>query len=84
MLTLCMDLDSEYDGGVLVLMTQSDTIYRALKKDEHYALIVQAFAEIGIAESGFDIRVKGKRSDSFHQGLDAIRETFDGVKVEVK
>ena len=84
LLTLCMDLDSEYDGGVLVLMTQSDTIYRALKKDEHYALIVQAFAEIGIAESGFDIRVKGKRSDSFHQGLNAIRETFDGVKVDVK
>lgn len=84
LITLCMDLDSEYDGNTFVLQTTSETIYRSLKKEEHYALIAQAFEGIGIQEGGFDVRLKGKKTDTFNRGVAAIKETFGGVNVEIK
>lgn len=82
--TICMDLDSAYEGETFVLSTKSDTIYRSLVKPEHYALIVGAFEAIGIDESGFAVRLQGKPSDDFNKKLDEIKETFGGVKIEVK
>ena len=82
--TICMDLDSAYEGDVFALCTGSETIYRSLTKPEHYALIKDAFAAIGIEESGFALRLRGKQSDGFEQGVEKIKQTFGGVKVEVK
>ena len=84
LLTLCMDLDSEYEGENFVLYTTSDTIYRSLNKEEHAALIKQAFAEMGIEVGGYDIRMRGKQADVFNKQLGEIKETFGGIKVEVK
>jgi len=84
LLTLCMDLDGEYEGGVFVLNTTSDTIYRSLTKPEHYALIAQAFESMGMGEGEFEIRLKGKQSDDFKKKADEIKSTFEGVKVEIK
>ncbi len=82
--TICMDLDSAYEGETFVLSTKSDTIYRSLVKPEHYALIVGAFEAIGIGESGFAVRLQGKPLGDFNKKLDEIKETFGGVKIEVK
>ncbi|MBO5239801.1 MAG: DNA polymerase III subunit gamma/tau [Clostridia bacterium] len=82
--TICMDLDSVYEGDVFVLSTQSDTIYRSLVKPEHYALVKNAFEAIGISESGFNLRLQGKPSDDFNQKLEEIKQTFQGVSVEIK
>ena len=84
LIALCMDLDNAYEDGVFVLYTESDTVYRSLKKPEHFALIEQAFAAIGIAADGFDVRLKGKKSDAFKAGVDELQDTFGGVKVDVK
>ena len=84
LLTRCMDLDSEYEDDKFVLYTPSDTIYRSLSKADHAALIAQAFAEIGIAEGGFEVRLRGKKSDTFQQGVNELKETFGGVKIDVK
>ncbi len=84
LLTLCMDLDGEYEDGVFVLYTTSDTIYRSLTKPEHTALIGQAFSEIGIGQGQFEVRLRGKSSDDFQRSVNEIKATFDGVKVEVK
>ncbi len=82
--TICMDLDSAYEGETFVLSTKSDTIYRSLVKPEHYALIVSAFEAIGISESGFAVRLQSKPLDDFNKKLDEIKETFGGVKIEIK
>ena len=82
--TICMDLDSAYEGDVFVLSTQSDTIYRSLKKPEHDKLIQGAFEAIGIGVGGFDVRLQGKPSDDFNEKVEEIKETFGGVKVEIK
>ena len=84
LIALCMDLDSAYEDGVFVLYTSSDTVYRSLTKQDHFALIEQAFAAIGIATGGFDIRMKGKKVDAFNAGVNEIKDTFGGVKVDVK
>ena len=84
LLTLCMDLDGEYDGDVFVLYTTSDTIYRSLTKPEHYAAIGQAFAEMGLSEGQFAVRLRGKQSDNFQKSVNEIKSTFEGVKVEIK
>ncbi len=84
LLTLCMDLDGVYEDDVFVLYTESDTIYRSLNKEEHAALIQQAFAQIGIERSGYAIRQRGKQADTFNAGVNEIKETFGGVNVEVK
>lgn len=82
--TMCMDLDYAYDGDIFVLYTQIETVYRSLKKEEHYALLAQSFENIGIGANGFDVRLKGKASDAFQNSVDIIKETFGGVKVDVK
>lgn len=82
--TICMDLDSGYEGDVFVLYTDSDTIYRSMTKPEHYALLKESFAGIGIEESGFAVRQRGKPADDFNQKLDEIKNTFQGVKIDVK
>ena len=84
LLTMCMDLDSEYDGDVFVLYTSSDTIYRSLVSESHAALIGQAFAEIGIGAGGYEIRQRGKQTDDFNKSLNEIKETFGGVKIDLK
>lgn len=84
LLTMCMDLEGEYDGDLFVLYTTSDTIYRSLMKSEHYALIAQTFAAMQFAEGEFAIRLKGKKSDDFQAAVNQVKTTFEGVKIEVK
>lgn len=82
--TICMDLDSVYENDTFVLYTQSETVYRSLKKPEHDTLIKGAMEAIGIGESGFDVRLKGKSVDDFNQKVETIKKTFQGVNVEIK
>lgn len=84
LVTMCMDLDYAYEEGIFVLYTQIDTVYRSLKKEDHFALLAQTFESIGIPAQGFDVRLKGKASDAFQKSLEEIKETFGGVKVDVK
>lgn len=84
LLTLCMDLDGEYEDGVFVLYTTSDTIHNSLIKPEHYSLIAQAFENMGIAQDAFAIRKRGKQSDNVQKKVEEIQSTFAGVPIDVK
>ena len=82
--TLCMDLECFYENELFVLETESERIFLSLKKDEHYALLKNAFSAIGVDESGFELRMKGKKSDDFNKSVEEIKQTFRGVKVEIR
>ncbi len=82
--TICMDLDYEYDGDVFVLTTSSETMYRSLKKEDHYALIKQSFESIGVSEDKFDIRLRGKKKDEFQKQMNELKESFPNTKIEIK
>ena len=81
---ICMDLDYAYESGVFTLYTDSETIYRSLQKVEHYALIRDSFAGIGIGEDGFTVKLKGKPTDDFNKGLATLKADFEGVKMDIK
>ena len=82
--TICMDLDYAYDSETFVLYTKSDTIYRSLTKPEHYELLKETFAALGVQEDGFAVRLQGKPTDNFNQSVEEIKTTFQGVKIEIK
>ncbi len=82
--TICMDLDYEYDGDIFVLSTTSETMYRSLKKEDHYALVKQSFEAIGVSEERFDIRLRGKQKDEFQKQMNELKETFPNTKIEIK
>ena len=67
-----------------MLSTESDTIYRSLIKPEHYALMEEVFAEMGIGKEDFKIEKRSKVTDEFQKQVDKVKETFAGVPVEVK
>ena len=82
--TICMDLDYAYEDGVFVLYTDSDTIYRSLTKPEHYAILGESFAVVGINADGFAVRQKGKKADDFNDKIEEIKNTFQGVNIQIK
>ncbi len=82
--TICMDLENAFEEDIFVLQTPSDTIYRSLCKDEHRKIIKDAFDTLGVAEDGFDIRLKGKKTDEFQKAVNEVKDTFQGVKIEIK
>ena len=82
--TVCMDLENAFEGDLFVLQTPSDTIYRSLCKDEHRAMITTAFETLGVLQDGFEIRLKGKKEDGFQKAVKEVKDTFQGVKIEIK
>ena len=82
--TICMDLDYAYEDGVFVLYTDSDTIYRSLTKPEHYAILGESFAGVGINADAFAVRQKGKKADDFNDKIEEIKNTFQGVNIQIK
>lgn len=80
--TVCMDLDSGYEDGKFTLYTTSDTIYRSLNKEDHYALIKSAFSAIGVEE--FAILKKERAGDVFEKNMSELKERFQGVKIDIK
>ncbi len=81
---ICMDLEYAYEGEIFTFYTTSETIYNSLMKAEHYPIIKASFEGIGIAEDGFAIRLKGREKDTFNKDLETLKETFGGVKIDVK
>ena len=81
---ICMDMEYAYEEGVFVLYTQSDTIYRSLCKEEHQALLKEAFEAIGVGQNAFAVKMKGKATDDIDKGLQALKNDFQGVKMDIK
>ena len=81
---ICMDLDYAYEGDTFTFYTDSATIYNSLVKAEHYPILKASFEGIGVAEGGFAIKLRGKTTDSFNKDLETLKETFGGVKIDVK
>ena len=82
--TMCMDAEPSYDDGVLVLATDSETMFNSMTKPEHFALIAQAFEMIGVGAGQFDVRLKGKQTDTFTKSFNELKESFPSTNIEIK
>ena len=81
--TICMDLDSEYDDGKFILITESDSMYRSLVRPEHVEVLKKSFELIGIGEDGFEVRLRGKKADNFNRNLEELKDKFPNVPIDV-
>ncbi len=82
--TMCSDLEAEFEGGTLVLYTDSDTVLRSLNRDDHTVLMKTAFEAIGIRD--FVVKKKGAENvrDVEKRGVEKLKEDFAGYTVEIK
>lgn len=81
---ICMDLEYAYEGDTFTFYTESETIYNSLMKAEHYPILKASFEGVGIGEEGFAIKLRGKVADTFNKDLETLKQTFGGVKIDVK
>ena len=72
------------EDGVLELITDSDTMYKSMMREDHYPLIKRAFEEIGVGEEGFRIQLKGKPKDEFAKRMAELKNNFPNTKIEIK
>jgi DNA polymerase-3 subunit gamma/tau len=82
--TICMELEYEYEGSTLVLYCDKETMLHYMKREENYSLVKQAFAAIGVDESGFDIRLRGAAKDEFQTNVQKVKDTFPNTPVDVR
>lgn len=80
--TLCMDLDSFFEGDTFVLVTEVEAVYRSLNREENRQYIDEALKSLGVYS--FDIRLKPKGVDKFEAALSELRDNFDGIDIDVK
>lgn len=80
--TMCADLEAQFEEGVLVLTTESDTVYRSLNKEEHRKLMRDVFAEIGVPE--FRLVKRGEAARDIGGGVEEIKKNFSNYNVEIK
>ncbi|MBO7736744.1 MAG: hypothetical protein J6S22_02785, partial [Clostridia bacterium] len=80
--TICSELESSFEGETLVLSTDSEAIYKSLRRPEHDVLFKEALAAIGV--TSFELRMQGKKEDGIAAKLNQIRSDFSNTPIEIK
>ena len=80
--TICMDMESGFDGDTFVLYTTKETLLNTLKRETNFPVVQNALNKIGV--TNFDLRLKSKEKDDTNKALDEIKEKFAGANITVK
>ncbi len=80
--TMCSDLMPVFEGGTLVLYTESGTVARSLARAEHRAVMAEVFAQVGV--TGFDVRLKGADAPKAVNAAEQLKRDFPDYPIEIK
>ena len=80
--TMCSDLAPVFEGGTLVLYTESGTIARSLARAEHRAVMADVFAQVGITD--FEVRLKGADAPQKANVAEQLKRDFPDYPIEIK
>ena len=80
--TMCSDLAPVFEGGTLVLYTESGTIARSLARAEHRAVMADVFAQVGITD--FEVRLKGADVPPKANAAEQLKRDFPDYPIEIK
>lgn len=82
--TLCMDLESSFEGDTLILLTDSETVYRGLNKEDNHKFVAETLSELGVLN--FDIRIQktDTKTSEFDQALEKLKDNFKGTDIIIK
>ena len=80
--TMCSDLMPVFEGGTLVLYTESGTVARSLARAEHRAVMAEVFAQVGVTD--FDVRLKGADAPKVVNAAEQLKRDFPDYPIEIK
>lgn len=80
--TLCMDLESAFEGDKLILYTQTDAVYKALNREENARFVREALAELNVYS--FEVRFKAAGEDKWESAERRLKENFKGIDIDIK
>lgn len=80
--TLCMDLENLFEGEKLVLISDSEAVFKALNRTENNKFITEVLSELGVAD--FEIRLKSKGENGYEKALKELKENLNGADIEIK
>lgn len=80
--TLCMDLESFFEGETFVMLTDVEAVHKSLNREENKAFIGETLQELGVFS--FEIRLKPKGEDKYEKALGELRDNFKGNDVQIK
>ena len=80
--TMCSDLMPVFEGGTLVLYTESGTVARSLARAEHRAVMAEVFAQVGVTD--FDVRFKGADAPKAVNAAEQLKRDFPDYPIEIK
>ncbi len=80
--TLCMDLESFFEGDTFVLLTTVEAVYRSLCREDNKQFIAEALQSLGVFS--FDIRLKPKGEDKYEKAIGELRDNFKGTDIQIK
>ncbi|MGN1061144.1 MAG: DNA polymerase III subunit gamma/tau [Candidatus Coproplasma sp.] len=80
--TLCMDLESFFEGDTFVLVTEVEAVYKSLCREDNRQYVAEALQSLGVFS--FDIRLKAKGADKYEAAISELRNNFDGIDIDIK
>ena len=80
--TLCMDLESAFEGDTFVLFTTVEAVYRSLTREDNRQFIAESLQSLGVFS--FDIRLKPKGEDKYEKAIGELRDNFKGTDIQIK
>ncbi len=80
--TMCSDLSPSYEGKLLVLSTESETIFRSLSREEHKKIMADTFQSIGVFD--FEVRLESSKKKEDADALSELKKNFSDYPIELK
>lgn len=79
--TLCSDLGCGREGGKTVFTTDSETVHRALSRQDNAKILSSILAECGVSD--YEVRLV-KKDDSLARALNVLKSNFGGTDIDIK
>jgi DNA polymerase-3 subunit gamma/tau len=80
--TLCMDLESAFEGDKFILITPTEAVYKALTREENNKFIAETLAELGVFSH--EVRLKSRGEDKLESAINKLKDNFKGTDIEIK
>lgn len=80
--TLCMDLNSFFEGEKLVLTTDSEAVLKGLTRPDNANFISETLLEFGV--SSHEVRLVKAGESAYDKAVEELKHNFEGIDVEIK
>lgn len=79
--TLCMDLQTEFEGDKLILISDNESVYKALNRPDNFNFLGGVLTDLGI--TSYEVVFRPKGESDFDKALGELKKNF-GTDIDVK